>query len=404
MTTEADLLVACLRVGLGCARQDEVEAAATEAEISWRHFVDLAVWHRVPGLARSGLRAGSALDLVPAAVVEALDAAYLETVARNARARAELVRVGAHLAGEGVDVVLLKGAALLETVYADPGLRPMLDMDLLVRQDATARAAAIIEDLGYRPAPRFAALRSREWLWDEQARWPPLVAHDGSLVVELHYRLGGAGTPLGFEVNGMWDRARPCPRMRALLPAPEDLVMHVALHWLLDRRLRSEGALGQLGDLARLLSGSAGAVDWAIVVAQARRHLVGRPLAAALRVVEAVFDSPLLPEAVEDLAPTAIDRPLVAELVARRVFRAEPWVALERLGPRTTTLRQLLPPRPRRIRALTAEARSWRGGLGPYASWAGGAARVVVGMRDVRAELVFGRNYRSLVSRDWAAT
>jgi hypothetical protein len=235
----------------------------------------------------------------------------------------------------------------------------------------------------------------------EHARWPPLVAPDGSLVVELHYRLGAVGTPLGFDVAGVWNRAVGCERDRALLPAPEDLVVHVALHWLLDRRLRSEGALGQLADLTGLLLGAGDAIDWDVVVTGARRDHFGRPLAAALRVAEELFLVTLPSGAALALAPDGLENGLVADLIRRRVFRAEPWAALERLGPRTTPLRQLLPPRPRRVLARVGEGQSWLDGLLlPYASWAAGAARVIVGMRDVRAEVRFDRSYRALVASD----
>jgi hypothetical protein len=46
-----------------------------------------------------------------------------------------------------------------------------------------------------------------------------------------------------------------------------------------------------------------------------------------------------------------------------------------------------------------AEGQSWREGVVvPYASWAAGAARVAVAMRDVRAEVRFDRTYRSLMA------
>lgn len=397
-TLEAELLLATLRAGLGTAPAAAVVAAAAEPGISWDDFFELTIWHRVPGLALSGLRGASAVDRVPAAVVGRLEAAYFETLARNVRARAELARVGSHLAGSGIDVVLLKGAALIETVYADPGLRTMLDIDLLVREDAMSRAAAIVADLGYRPAPPFAAATTRHWLLHEHRRWPPLVAPDGSLVVELHHRLGGATTPLGFDVAGVWGRARTVEHLPGRVPAPEDLLLHVALHWLLDRRLRSEGSLGQLGDVARLLTGAAGTIRPDALAATARQHGVAGQLTTALTVARDLFALPMSSEEPGALVAGASNAALTAELVRRRVFRARRWVTLERLGPRTTTLRQLLPPHPRRVREGIGLGRPWRDRVVPYASWAAGAADVVLRMRDVRAEVAFGRSYESLVA------
>ena len=47
--------------------------------------------------------------------------------------------------------IVLKGAALAEDVYPSPGLRPMSDVDLLVRKDDLPRADKRLKSLGYFP-------------------------------------------------------------------------------------------------------------------------------------------------------------------------------------------------------------------------------------------------------------
>ena len=49
-----------------------------------------------------------------------------------------------------VPVIPLKGPALGEALYRDPGLRPFTDLDLLVRRADVARAVALLSNLGYR--------------------------------------------------------------------------------------------------------------------------------------------------------------------------------------------------------------------------------------------------------------
>ncbi len=69
-------------------------------------------------------------------------------LASKARSKA-LVLVLQTLDTHGIPAVLLKGAALAETVYAEPDLRPMRDVDILVRPDQAEQAARCLEQIGF---------------------------------------------------------------------------------------------------------------------------------------------------------------------------------------------------------------------------------------------------------------
>ncbi len=63
---------------------------------------------------------------------------------------AELREVLAALAGAGLPVLLLKGAALAYTLYPEPHLRERCDTDLLLpSRDEAERAWRVLQTLGY---------------------------------------------------------------------------------------------------------------------------------------------------------------------------------------------------------------------------------------------------------------
>src|SRR5262245_30090649 len=95
----------------------------------WDRTLDIAAWHRLSPILFRHLRSN---DDVPRAVLETLERAYLENAARNAFLRDALERALQALAAADVPAMLLKGAALVETVYSDPAEREMLDLDILV--------------------------------------------------------------------------------------------------------------------------------------------------------------------------------------------------------------------------------------------------------------------------------
>lgn len=69
---------------------------------------------------------------------------------RAALARERCIdRLLAAFSRAGVEVVLLKGAALAHLLYGDPALRAMLDVDVLVDPRDGARAASVAQELGF---------------------------------------------------------------------------------------------------------------------------------------------------------------------------------------------------------------------------------------------------------------
>jgi hypothetical protein len=57
------------------------------------------------------------------------------------------------LAGHGVQPIVLKGAALLELLYPDPGARLLTDVDLLVARAELGVVHATMDRLGFGPVP-----------------------------------------------------------------------------------------------------------------------------------------------------------------------------------------------------------------------------------------------------------
>jgi Uncharacterised nucleotidyltransferase len=70
------------------------------------------------------------------------------------RANRERLKHVAHIARSaeqaGIELMLLKGAALVLDLYDDPGLRPMCDIDWLIRPESAASFDKLLRDTGYK--------------------------------------------------------------------------------------------------------------------------------------------------------------------------------------------------------------------------------------------------------------
>ena len=230
---------------------------------------------------------------VPAAVRQRLATDHQFSTVRALALRRELILVTRALATAGIPSVALKGAYLAFFVYPDPALRPLRDLDLLVREEDAVAAYRVLEECGYRGSQDvrgdLAACASHE------KHLPPLRGPAG-ISVELHVRLGSPGSVADMRgaESGIWQRAveRDVVGQRVSFPSPADLLLHTILHALYVHRL-DNGPLA-LVDVAlialrepvdwplfwRLAAGGGWTRGCRLVLAMAERYFGPLPAAA----------------------------------------------------------------------------------------------------------------------------
>jgi hypothetical protein len=288
----------------------------------WGQTLRVADWHRLSAILYCHLESR---DGAPAAVRSALERAYLANAARTLYLRATLRQVIEALAQVGVEVIPLKGAALVETVYADPAQREMLDLDILVRPSRLEAATAALVPLGYRPSPSADdAEQTSTQLTPDAHHGPALIGEQQLVAIELHRHVTITGEGCGFDIDGFWQRARLAGDGRHLLLSPEDMLLHVCLHFTRNRlggsyrRRQTGGALAQICDVARIVESQS--PDWERLRATADAYGLGARvflgLYAARTLGVAIPNS-----ALSALRPAGFDPVLGRRLVALRVLR-----------------------------------------------------------------------------------
>ncbi|MBV9607024.1 MAG: nucleotidyltransferase family protein [Solirubrobacterales bacterium] len=294
-------------------------------EPGWGRTLQIADWHRLSPVLFCHLKPRHD---APAAVQSALERVYLANAARNMFMASSLRRVVDALSGAGIPALLLKGAALAETAYPDPAQREMLDLDVLVPADRVDAASATLAELGYRAAPRDGESPSTTMaihLGPDDHHAPALIGDERLLAVELHRHILIAGEGRRFDIDEVWQRGRPSGRGVHLLPAPEDLLLHVCLHFTRNRlggsyrRRHTGGALGQICDIARIVEHQS--VDWVGLAEMTRRYRLETRIFLGLfaaRELGVAIPGSLLAE----LQPPGFDPALGRRLIALRVLRS----------------------------------------------------------------------------------
>lgn len=219
---------------------------------------------------------------------------------------------------EGVPVLTLKGPALGEMLYRDPGLRPFTDLDLLVRPADVPRAVSLLSALGYRHEDPAHSL-AYDLAWRHSARFAGAKDEPDLLPVDLHWELldyPGITRGPSMDLEEVWGRAVKVGAgdEPARTLCPEDLLIYLALHWAVHHAF--SGLIWGL-DLALLLRRHGDELDWAAVAQRTSRWGVRSALYFALRKVEEQFAVGPPPGVLDRLRPSGL-RPAVLDLLRGR--------------------------------------------------------------------------------------
>lgn len=223
--------------------------------------------------------------------------AFQQTRYRNALLFDEAAGSLRALAAQGIETCLLKGAALAVAAYDDPALRPMSDVDILVRPHDLLRAAEVLRRAGWHTP---FALDSVEVV---EAHAAPFTNEThGS--IDIHWRSLDAPEESEGD-HSLWAASRPVVFSGAptRVPAPADLLLHACIS---GQRFGEDVGCRWVADALTVVSGGGEAVDWDRLEAEARRHRESRAAADALDYLRQVFQAPIPAEVVARLSAVRV--------------------------------------------------------------------------------------------------
>jgi hypothetical protein len=314
------LLLAALRAGGDPVARDAIQGAPLDA---WEATLALAKRHGVlPLLARSLLRSGGEPG-VPGSVRVRLEQGWRASGVRNALLLAHLGEVLRRFDDASVPVIVLKGADLAERVYEDVSLRPMSDVDLLVRPDRIGAAVGVLDALGFAPEDARGPHPSRQVAPIAENLHVAPMTRRGGIRVEIHYAIATAAEAGSIDHEGIWSRAAqaliggvPAPVM-----TPEDLLLHLCIHVAVHHGF--EARLVQVCDIPAVVDRWSDRIDWAVLWSRARAWGVERSVDATFSLAERLLAwTPPAEAQVGRASPPA--GPAVAELCERLLFQESP--------------------------------------------------------------------------------
>lgn len=219
--------------------------------MDWQYFLVLCRHHRVAPLI---YRALSSAAVLPETTLAALKADASENAVSAFRYLAETHRLCMALQQAGIAVRVLKGVPLSQAVYADPALRDVGDIDMLIAPGDAEAADCILLAEGFsrgEPAARLTPRRRRSW----QRHGKDYTYRDdhNGFEVDLHWRLFRNPHMPGNALAGSEDQSvvtKLGELSFAVLPLDRTF-LYLCVHGSLDGWFRFKS----LVDIARMWQG-----------------------------------------------------------------------------------------------------------------------------------------------------
>lgn len=224
---EQELAILCSRIGLNEHELIRVERLINTS-MDWELFFKLCNHHVVIPLVYKNLRLTKYFDKVPRDISERMQSLIAANLALNMKRYSDLNEILDLFNKHKIHVLVLKGAALVQTVYRDISLRVFGDIDLLIHFDDLQDSKKIMSDLGYELLHGCYSVPDKlneefGCQWDYKKT---------PTVVEIHWNLFEKRSPFKINPDELIDRSErfKIESRDAFTLGPEDSLIYLCIH------------------------------------------------------------------------------------------------------------------------------------------------------------------------------
>ena len=221
--------------------------------------------------------------------------AHTQHVRQYLKRKKAFQKIQAVLHQAEIPTVWLKGFALAHSIYPNPALRSMRDLDVLVPHAQRETALALVQALGYQlDSPAHSAAT--------QAMWHHYHLR-GEVAVELHYALIGLRSKIlpASQLKWFWTQTRAIQHsaMEFIAFTPEAELLYLCAHAILQHG-ETEFLLQRYLDLHLLIEKNP-ALDWQLILERAIELRWTYAVERALAITRAYFGTRLSENFLADL-------------------------------------------------------------------------------------------------------
>ena len=315
---ERELILNCVRIELDGPLLHQTEEIL-QKPLAWDVVLFFAELHSVAPLLHYHLRHFDGLGLIPPEALRRLLQLSHRAGYQNrhfSQALRELLEV---FAEASIPVIVLKGLSLVELIYGNLGLRPLIDLNLLIPREKLETARNLLLRTGYvdkgrRPNHNF-------YLWLNSQI---ILVKPRDLAVHLLLQLDVVNWPRihAIDLPRLWREAQPAKisGYDALIPSPTDLVLYLCIQpdkhgYLNVPAVNVEDLAGfvftewtdnrliRFTDIYEVIKHYEGTINWEVLIERARASGIEGSVYASLYWVTKLLGPVVEPWVIDSLRP-----------------------------------------------------------------------------------------------------
>lgn len=297
LSSEDKLLLYCSRLNISEDTKLKVNEILSE-DLDWSYVLEFSARQGISPLLYWNLRKISNDKNIPSEAIKDLQKMYYSNLARNILLFNELSKILTAFKKTGIDVIVLKGASLAEEIYKNIGLRPMGDIDLLIKEEDLQKAKTELAKLMY--SSYACPTNVHETFQTIIASALTFIRQDGKISIDVHWDIQPPHSPYKVDVNKLWKNAKPTKiaGIETLTLAPEDLLQHLCLH--VDKHIHissklSANPLRDYCDIAEVTSHFKTTFNWEYFLQNSKSCKIEQPIFEGLSIAKKYFGA-LIPE------------------------------------------------------------------------------------------------------------
>ena len=270
LSSEDRLLLYCARTSVNEDITYQIKEILDEC-LNWDYTVESSTRHGISPLLYWNLSKIDKGKDVPEEVMAKLKKLYYEKGARNRFLYDELSRVLKAFKDAGINAIVLKGAFLAEVIYQNISLRPMNDVDLLIKTGDLQKVKKELVQLMYHSPD-----------YPDPTKWHAIhyTNQDKNIRIDIHWNIQRLSSPFQIDINKFWENAQTfkIAGVETLIFAPEDILQHLCLH--LDKHLVKIGAicLKWYCDIAEVIRHYGEKINWKYLVQSSKNYRIEKPV------------------------------------------------------------------------------------------------------------------------------
>ncbi|MCC7353731.1 MAG: nucleotidyltransferase family protein [Anaerolineae bacterium] len=271
---------------------------------TWEEVAQRAAEHGVAPLLFQRLQALSSTVRVPASAMNTLRDLYADSMLRGMQIHRSLHQLLSMFRRGGIPIIVLKGAHLAQLIYKNVALRPMIDVDILVRKANLPRVHEMLLAMGYNVSGSQAQLEKEHFHYIYS---PP----DDGIGVEVHWNI--QQPTFQIDVDGLWERALPASiaGVEVLVLSREDLLLHLCLH-VSSHHLYSWFGLRAICDISETIHHYGDQIDWHVIQERSREWKASNSVYLTLLLARKLLDTAVPDSVLRGIKPDDFDARLVA--------------------------------------------------------------------------------------------